>query len=129
MFNTPFKDHRLNNKQEVLALKFPALPEEQLAIDTKFLNKNPLYKDRIGQQRILVLTDTTGANRVYDPLGFDFVSYDLDRTLVDSQGNEWILSEDKLVSPNHEISLLRLPHRRAFWFGWLAAFPDTRLVR
>ena len=128
MFNTPFKDNRLKNKQEVLALKFPALTGEQLAIDTKFLNKNPLYKDRIGQQRILVLTDTTGANRVYDPRGFDFISYDLDRTIVDSQGNEWILSEEKLVSPNHEISLPRLPHRRAFWFGWHAAFPDTRLV-
>lgn len=128
MFNTPFKDNRLKNKQEVLALTFPVSPEEQLAIDTEFLNRNPLYRDSIGGQRILVLTDTTGANRVYDPLDFDFVSYDRDSALVDSQGNEWILSEDKLVSPNHEASLHRLPHRRAFWFGWHAAFPETRLV-
>ncbi|MGI9538277.1 MAG: DUF3179 domain-containing protein [Desulfocapsaceae bacterium] len=128
MFNTPFKDNRLANKQEVLALIFPALPDEQLAIDTEFLNKTPLYKDQVGQQKIVVLTDTTGANRVYDPQDYNFVSYDSDSTAVDSQGNEWLVSEEKLLSPNHEAALPRLPHRRAFWFGWHAAFPDTRLV-
>lgn len=128
MFNTPFKDNRLKNKQEVLALTFSVLSNERLAIDTDFLDKNPLYKDKIGQQRILVLTDTTGAIRVYDPRGFSFLSYDRDSIVIDSQGHEWILSEEKLVSRNHEISLPRLPHRRAFWFGWHAAFPDTRLV-
>ena len=128
MFNTPFKDTRLKNKQEVLALTFPASPEDQLAIDTEFLDKNSLYKDKVGEQKILVLTDTSGANRVYDPLDFDFVSYDRDSTVVDSGGNEWILREEKLVSPNHETSPHRLPHRRAFWFGWHAVFPETRLV-
>ncbi len=128
MFNTPFEDNRLKNKQEVLALIFPALPEEQLAIDTLFLDKTPLYKDRIGQQKIVVLTDTTGANRVYDPQDVDFVSYDRDSTVVDSQGNEWLVKEEKLVSADQETSLPRLPQRRAFWFGWQAAFPDTRLV-
>ena len=128
MFNTPFEDNRLKNKQEVLALRFPALPEEQLAIDTEFLQKAPLYIDRVGQQKIVVLTDTTGANRVYDPQNITLVSYDRDATVVDSQGDKWQVSEGKLVSPNHEFSLPRLPHRRAFWFGWHAAFPDTRLV-
>ncbi len=128
MFNTPFEDNRLKNKQEVLALIFPALPEEQLAIDTQFLNKTPLYKDRIGQQKIVVLTDTTGANRVYDPQDVNFVSYDRDSTVVDSQGNEWLVKEEKLVSADQQTSLPRLPQRRAFWFGWQAAFPDTRLV-
>ena len=128
MFNTPFEDNRLKNKQEVLALIFPALPEEQLAIDTQFLDKTPLYKDRIGQQKIVVLTDTTGANRVYDPQDVNFVSYDRDSNVVDSQGNDWLVKEEKLVSADQEASLPRLPHRRAFWFGWQAAFPDTRLV-
>ena len=128
MFNTPFEDNRLKNKQEVLALIFPALLEEQLAIDTQFLNKTPLYKDRIGQQKLVVLTDTTGANRVYDPQDVNFVSYDRDSNVVDSQGNEWLVKEEKLVSADQEASLPRLPQRRAFWFGWQAAFPDTRLV-
>jgi hypothetical protein len=129
MFNTPFQNTQLRNKQEVLALTFPAAPQEQLAIDTEFLNKNPLYKDKIGPQKILVLTDTTGANRVYDPKDIDFVAYDRDSTLTDSNGATWKLSEDKLVSFNNAISLSRLPSRNAFWFGWHAAFPDTRLIK
>ena len=36
MFNTPFKDRRLKNKQEVLALRFFGSPNDQMAIDTKF---------------------------------------------------------------------------------------------
>jgi hypothetical protein len=129
MFNTPFQNNQLKNKQEVLALTFPASPQEQLAIDTDFLNKNPLYKDKIGQQKLLVLTDSTGANRVYDPKDIDFVSYDRDSTVIDSDGHKWQLSEDKLISANSDIFLHSLPYRRAFWFGWYAAFPDTRLVK
>jgi len=129
MFNTPFENNQLKNKQEVLALTFPASPKEQLAIDTNFLNNHPLYKDKIGQQKLLILTDTSGANRVYDPENFNFVSYDGDSTLIDSTGNEWKMSEDKLGSLNNDITLGRLPSRRAFWFGWYAAFPETRLVK
>lgn len=128
MFNTPFVDDRLKNKQEVLALTFPASPGEQLAIDTDFLKQNSLYQDRIGPQRILVLTDSSGANRVYDPREVEFVSYDRNNNVVDSEGGTWIMSEEQLVNPNSDITLPRLPHRRAFWFGWHAAFPDTRLV-
>ena len=128
MFNTPFQDSRLKNKQEVVALRFPAAPDQQLALDTEFLNRTPLYKDKIGEQNILVLTDSTGANRVYDPLGIDFVSYDRHSTVVDSDGNEWQLTEEKLVSATLDASPPRLPHRRAFWFGWHAVFPETRLV-
>ena len=128
MFNTPFMDSRLKNKQEVVALRFPASPDEQLALDTDFLDGTPLYNDMIGEQKILVLTDTSGANRVYDPSGVEFVSYDRQSTVVDSEGNEWLLTEEKLVSPMHATSPPRLPHRRAFWFGWHAVFPETRLV-
>ncbi len=128
MFHTPFKDDRLKNKQEVLALVFPASPKEQLAIDTDFLNKNPLYKGNIGQQQFIVLTDSSGANRVYDPKGIDFVSYDQDVTLTDTKGNKWTLSEESLVSSANDKRLGRLPYRRAFWFGWHAAYPQTRLI-
>ncbi len=128
MFNTPFNDDRLENKQEVVALVFPASPKEQLAIDTKYLNKNFIYKGNIGQQKFIVLTDTSGANRVYDPQGINFVSYDQDRTLLDVEGNEWILGEENLVSSQDKQRLKSLPYRRAFWFGWHAAYPQTRLI-
>ena len=128
MFNTPFKDDRLKNKQEVLALIFPAAPQEQLAIDTEFLNQNPLYTERVGAQKILVLTDTSGAHRVYDPRNIEFISYDRDSSVVDRDDNEWLLSEGSLTSSSQQTALPRLPHRRAFWFGWHAAYPETRLV-
>ena len=37
------------------------------------------------------------------------------------------LSEDRLESPAGDV-LARLPAHRAFWFGWYAAYPRTRLV-
>lgn len=128
MFNTPFNDTRLNNKQEVLALRFAAAPDQQLAIDTDFLNQNPIYTSKIGQQNFIVLTDKSGANRVYDPAGINFKQYDGLDTAIDSNGNKWHVNERELVSENGQ-TLSRLPYHRAFWFGWRAAFPDTKLVK
>ena len=127
MFNTPYNDQRLKNKEEVLALRFKSNPREQLAISAKYLKKNPVYMDKLGTQNILVLTDTTGANRVYDPKGLKFASFDGDSTAIDSTGKKWTLSESKLVSANGDV-LKRLPYNRAFWFGWHATYPNSRLV-
>ena len=127
MFNTPFQDNRLKNKREVLALRFVAAPNQQLAIDTEYLNANPVYNDKIGQQPFVVLTDKTGANRVYDPKGIRLVEYDGLDTATDSTGKHWQISEQALTS-NDGQTLNRLPYHRAFWFGWRAAFPDTRLI-
>ncbi len=128
MFNTPFDDKRLKNKQEVVALRFPAAPNRQLAIDTQFLDQNPIYTDRVGPQKLVVLTDASGANRVYDPGDVEFVEYDRDSTLTDSSGRTWTLDEAQLTSDDGRI-LERLPYHRAFWFGWHATFPETRLVK
>lgn len=128
MFNTPFNDDRLDNKREVLALRFQAAPNQQLAIDTQFLNKNPLYKDHIGQQHFIVLTDSSGANRVYDPKEVDIVSYDKGQQAVDSEGAIWKVTEGSLLSDDGK-HLARLPYHRAFWFGWQAAFPKTKLIK
>jgi len=128
MFNTPFNDTRLKNKQEILALRFPAAPGQQLAIDTKYLSDNPLYENRIGQQKFIVLTDKTGANRVYDPKGIKFDSYDGDSTVTDNSGKSWSVSESGLETKSGD-RLERLPYYRAFWFGWRAAFPETKLIK
>jgi len=128
MFNTPFNDTRLKNKREVLALRFAAAPDQQLAIDTHFLNENPIYTSKIGQQDFVVLTDKSGANRVYDPMGVTIEQYDGLDTAIDSNGNKWHVGERELTSENGQ-TLSRLPYRRAFWFGWRAAFPDTKLVK
>ena len=128
MFTTPFEDDRLDNKREVLALRFFAAPDQQLAIDTEFLKRNPIFEEMIGRQNFVVLTDSSGANRVYDPDGRNFVEYDGHKLLLDDTGASWRVEEERLVAENGE-HLDRLPYHRAFWFGWQAAFPETRLIK
>ena len=98
-----------------------------LAISAGFLSDTPVYHDSLESIDLVVLTDKSGANRVYDAGGRKFASYDGDRTVVDSDGNTWQLSEDSLTSSSGEM-LDRLAAHRAFWFGWYAANRDTRLV-
>ena len=128
MFTVPKQDRRLKNKAEVLALRFDAAPGEALAISARFLARNRLHHDRLGEVDLVVVTDRSGANRVYETAGREFVDWDQDRTLVDRAGATWRLDEAGLGSSSGE-RLARLPAHRAFWFGWVAAYPDTRLVR
>ncbi len=125
MFGVPKLDTRLSNKAEVLALRSPT---EQLAIAAQFLTANRVYHDRLGRQAFVVFTDTSGANRVYETGNVRFESWDGDDVVRDSAGRSWKLSEDRLVGPGGR-TLKRLPAHRAFWFGWYAAYPNTRLVR
>lgn len=128
MFNTPFNDRRLDNKREVLALRFPGAPNTQLAIDTEFLAKNPIFYESVGAQKMVIITDQSGANRVYQPGGIRFEHFDGKETLKDQQGATWRVTEEALVS-EHGKQLNRLPYHRAFWFGWHAAYPKTRLIK
>jgi len=127
MFNTPFSDQRLKNKQEVLALRFKNHPREQLAISTDFLKKNPVYSGQLGTQKFVVLTDETGANRVYDPKSVTFTQFDGEQNATDLSGKVWTVTESKLIAPDQTI-LKRLPYHRAFWFGWHATYPNSKLI-
>jgi len=128
MFAVPELDDRLKNKDEVLALRFDRAGEERLAIAAEFLEKNPVYQDRLGPISFVVVTDESGANRVYEAGDHRFTSYDGAATVIDSEGARWTLTEEALVSPDGE-RFERLPAHRAFWFGWYAAYPETRLVK
>ncbi|MEM7359785.1 MAG: DUF3179 domain-containing protein [Pseudomonadota bacterium] len=128
MFNTPFDDQRLANKQEVLALRFTAAPDKQLAIDTDYLNNNPVFHHQIGAQKFVVLTDKTGANRVYDPGDIQIRNYDGLDTATDNTGRRWRVSEQSLSAEDGS-QLPTLPYHRAFWFGWHAAYPETQLIQ
>ena len=125
MFGVPKLDDRLLNKAEVLAMRAAG---EQLAISAQFLASNPVYHDRLGEGEFVVLTDASGANRVYEAAGLRFVSWDGAATARDSSGRVWKVFEDRLAGPAGK-ALRRLPAHRAFWFGWYAAFPATRLVK
>jgi hypothetical protein len=126
MFTVPKTDTRLANKAEVLVLRTTE-GGEPLAIAADYLGKQPVYHDKIGNDRIVVLTDSSGANRVYATGDTTFKSFDGTTTATDSNGAKWTLDEAGLTSPNG-MAAARYPANRAFWFGWFAAFPDTRLV-
>ncbi len=128
MFTTPFDDGRLKNKQEVLALKFPEYPRGQMAISIDFLSKRPVYQNNLGKVKFVVFTDTSGANRVYEAKGYKFKSFDGNETITDKEGGEWKLYEDR-IEKSDGTKLQRLPYHRAFWFGWKAAYPNTKLIK
>ena len=128
MFGVPKLDTRLPNKAEVLALRTSAKRAEQLAIAADFLAANRVYHDRLDGRPFVVLTDGSGANRVYESAGRRFIGWDGNATVRDSAGRTWKLTEDNLTGPGGAV-LQRLPAHRAFWFGWHAAYPSTRLVK
>ena len=128
MFNVPKLDDRLPNKAEVLAVRVAEASGTHVAIAEKFLAKHPVYHDRAGSVNFVVLTDKSGANRVYDARDLALVNWNGIDTARDRAGGVWKVSEARLIGPRGE-ARERLPAHRAFWFGWYAAFPDTRLVK
>ena len=128
MFGVPKLDTRLKNKTEVLGIVFAQSSGASLAISEKFLAKNPLYHDSLGDLDFIVLTDESGANRVFETRGNTFERWDQDHTAVDKEETSWTLTESQLTASDGRI-LKRLPAHRAFWFGWYSAYPQTRLVR
>ncbi len=127
MFTVPKVDSRLPNKAEVLVLRFGSSSSSTvLAVDD--LSNSSVYRGVVGDQPYVVLTDRSGAHRVYDGTGVDFESYDGSDVAVDRSGVEWRVKEDDLEG-SAGVRRARLPTHRAFWFGWIAAFPDTDLVR
>ncbi|WP_428423071.1 DUF3179 domain-containing protein [Methylibium sp.] len=128
MFTVPKHDERLPNKAEVLALRLPQAQREALAIAADFLVTHPVYHTRMSSVNMVVFTDASGANRVYESRETTFTSWDNMASARDSLGNAWRVDESQLTAPNGQ-TLKRLPAHRAFWFGWHAAFPETRLVK
>ncbi len=127
MFTVPFLDRRLANKAEVLGLVFPREDAEPLAIASAHLQTLPVYRDRLGDIEFTVLTDRSGAHRVYHTGKVRLVTFDGDVTATAADGSRWTLDEATLTAADGR-TLARLPSQRAFWFGWLSAYPRTRLV-
>jgi Protein of unknown function (DUF3179) len=139
MFNVQHKDDRLANKAEILALRKLAgasgaganpstAHSDTLAISAAYLAKTPVYHDRLAGADLVVLTDASGANRVYDATGVRFASWDQKSSVTDAAGKVWKMDEAALTAPGGEQRLRQSAHR-AFWFGWVAAYPQTRLVK
>ena len=127
MFNVPKLDDRLSNKAEVLTLLAGPYPSEALAISAEYLQNQPVYHDQIGGSTFVVLTDNSGANRVYESPDTVFIEWDGKEIAVDDKGVRWTVREDALAAADGR-RLLRRSGHRAFWFGWYSAYPHTRLV-
>ena len=128
MFQVPALDTRLKNKDEVFTVLLAAHPDRPLAVSADFLAANPVHHDVIEDTALVVLTDPSGANRAYASEDVTIASYDGDRSAQDASGMTWALDEHALTASDGRV-LHRIPAQRAFWFGWYAAFPHTRLVR
>lgn len=128
MFPVPATaDRRLANKQDVLVPRFGRENERPLAIASDYLRRNPVWHGRFGGRDFVVLTDRTGAHRIYGvPAGTRVRKWNGDRRVTLDNGTNLTLSET--VLGDDLASFPRLPSHNAFWFGWRAAHPDTELV-
>ena len=128
MFEVPALDMRLKNKDEVFTVLLAAHPDRPLAIAADLLASNPVHHDAVEDTALVVFTDPSGANRAYASGDVTFTGYDGDRSVQDGSGMTWTMDEHALTGADGRV-LHRIPAQRAFWFGWYAAFPNTRLVQ
>jgi len=128
MFNVPTINTKLKNKASILAIKLPEYPNKPLAISVKYLKKKSLYQSSIDDVNFVVLTDKSGANRVYYSKDLKFKKYDQNKKVIDFNGTSWIVFEDCLENIHGE-TLSRIHTFNAFWFGWQAAYPNTKLIK
>ena len=128
MFEVPTADTRLKNKAEVLVLRSEIIGNDAapVAISADRLRREPVFAFDAGGRAFVVVTSKDGANRVYER-GSHTLAGRLDGGVVrDSAGRSWSVTPDALVSDSGE-RLPRVPAHRAFWFGWVAQYPETVL--
>jgi len=126
MFPVPRLDKRLPNKARVFIPRPKNFAVQPLAISVKYLKRKRIHQDQIGEQRLLIITERNGASRVYAIDDQHFKSYKKGR-LLDHKNEVWEVKEDELKGPESQ-RLSRLPAHEAFWFGWINAFPESRII-
>lgn len=134
-FRVSHVDRRLKNKAEVLTLRVERTDgdAQAVALAAEFLRRNPVYDLMVGERRFVVVTSRQGANRVYQrpDRASPFQGNAAGAShVVDASGRRWRLTEEALVAEDDGAAPLpRMSAQRAFWFGWVAQFPDTLLVK
>ncbi|MBS1817596.1 MAG: DUF3179 domain-containing protein [Acidobacteria bacterium] len=131
MFQVSRTDRRLALKDEVLVMRLPGgsggtLP---VAIDVRLLKKHAVYAFSSGERHYVVVSDQSGANRVF-AVADAWPKQANAARIVDARGRRWRLTEDALVPEGTTAGEFapRVSAQRAFWFGWFAQFPDTLLL-
>ena len=135
MFAVSRQDKRLKNKEEVLVMTLrpkSGSTEEgvPVAISSRFLKKKRVYEFREAGRELVVVTSRRGASRVYEAGEHRFRQKLKNGFVRDRKGRNWEISEEALtLQPDASATLPRVPAYRAFWFGWYAQFPETRLIK
>ena len=131
MFQVSQKSTQLPNKAEVLVAR---LDDGQggrvpVAINVRFLRSRAVYPFVVGSERYLVVTSPAGANQLFQ-IAADIAPQAASDRLTDRTGGVWRVTDVGLVSERNPQKLgPRIAAHRAFWFGWYAQFPSTRLIR
>lgn len=131
MFEVPVSDTRLKNKDEVLVIRpgvVGGATAPPLAIAVARLRREPVLAVEAGGQALVVVTTKAGANMIYERGARTFTGRSGEGPLTDGSGGTWRVTPEALVGPDGE-RLPRIPAHRAFWFGWVAQYPETRLIK
>lgn len=125
MFPAPNRSGPLLPKDVVFAVR---LGEALTAYPVKLLAERGFIEDRIADRDVVVVATADGSGgRAYDRHGLEFVSFDSrKRTLKDSAGREWRVTESGLEGPGGD-ERERLPGHNSFWFSVLNHTRDGRL--
>lgn len=118
------KDARMPNKAEVLALRTDS---QSIALSIEFLKSQKLYHGKLSHTNFVVLTQANGASRVFACAENRFIQWNGKDQVLDDRGNAWTVTESAMRYG--DVSLPRMPAHRAFWFGWFAQYPDTKLIQ
>jgi hypothetical protein len=134
IFGTVNPDRRLPGKEVVLGLRLGA---ERIAFPFRYLSRQPLTNEVVGDQPLLVVfssRDGTGvvfsrqaANRV---LTFANLRQERGTWIVDDRetGSAWRAFEGRATAGRLAGTRLeQLPANVSFWFAWRNIFPTTRL--
>lgn len=120
MFPVSVQDPRLANKAEVLTLRDG---DDALAVPIAELPPESLLSLQLGSRSLLVIH--RAGKRVYE-VGEQRFQELTSEGVREVGGGLWRIEEDALVGPSGQ-RLRRFPSHQAFWFGWVAAYPKTRL--
>ncbi len=132
MFPVWNRDTALEAKDEVLGL---SVGDVYRAYPIMKLRELRVVNDSIGDKNVVIVSSGVSSDvRVFESGDETFRLEDgadvgrAPTSLVDSDGDTWIVSETGLRRSGEETeSLMRLPSFVVFWFGWYAFHPDTSL--
>ena len=132
MFPVWLRSNLLDTKTIVLGLRVEGQPK---AYPLGKLAQSLVVNDELGGATLVIATNPeAGAARAYHGGDRIFAAPpeanrgNRLRFLVDQGNNRWEVTEEALVNvEDPSVRLERLPSHMAFWFGWYASFPLTRV--